>query len=264
MGSTTTQALIAARAALAATSGLGLTEAEEILAAGRVVGDSAQLRSLLSEASTSQETKLAAMKAVFGNSVSAPALKLLSVAAGHRWSADDDLLAAMEELGFRIAADSAAKKTDIEGELFAFGKAVASDPELELALSSKLGSADSKVQLVDRLIAGKVSPQSLAILHHLMKQPRGRRMNSLIREAVAIVADQAGFEIATVTTAKPLAAEQLTRLSSGLSASYGRPLKINQIIDPELIGGVRVQVGDEIIDGSVATKLHELRLQLAG
>ena len=70
--------------------------------------------------------------------------------------------------------------------------------------------------------------------------------------------------VATVTSAQPIGREQLDRLRAGLSKSYGRALEINSVIDPSVIGGVRVQIGDDVIDGSVASRLNELRLQLAG
>lgn len=265
MGSTTRDALAASRAALAAVSGsVDLATAEQLLAAGRIIGGSAQLQSVLSDPATEPATRVSALKAVFGSSVSETVFGLLGSVVSNRWSSEDDLLAGIEELGLRAAADSAPAGTDIEGELFAFGKAVASNPELELAISSKLGDAESKVALVDRLLDGKVSAQALIILRHLVRQPRGRRVNALVRESAAVVADQTGFAIATVTTAAPLTSDQLARLQSGLSATYGRQLKINQVTDPDLVGGVRVQIGDDIIDGSVATRLQELRLQLAG
>jgi len=265
MGSTTRDALAASRAALAAIDGsVDLATAEQLLAAGRIIGESAQLQAILTDPASESASKVDALKAVFGSSLSAPVFKILGVVVGKRWSAPADLLAGIEELGLRAAADSAASDADIEGELFAFGKTVSSNPELELAIGSKLGDAGSKVVLVERLLSGKVSPQTLVILRHLVRQPRGRRINALVRGAASIVADQTGYAIATVTTAQPIAADQLSRLQAGLSADYGRQLKINQVVDPSLVGGVRVQIGDDVIDGSVASRLQELRLQLAG
>lgn len=267
MGSTTRDAIAASRAALAAIGGtVDLATAEQLLAAGRIIGESAQLQSILTDPATEPARKVDALKAVFGSSLSAPVFEVLGTVVSKRWSVEADLLAGIEELGLRAAARSAegTAGADIEGELFAFGKTVAGNPELELAIGSKLGDSDSKVALIERLMAGRVSPQTLVILRHLVRQPRGRRINALVRDAAAIVADQTGYAIATVTTATPIGADQLARLQSGLSASYGRQLKINQVVDADLVGGVRVQIGDDIIDGSVASRLQELRLQLAG
>ena len=96
-----------------------------------------------------------------------------------------------------------------------------------------------------------------------MQQPRGRRIGELIRTAAAIVADEAGLAVATVITAAPISDAQLERLRAGLSATYGRDLQLNQVIDPAIIGGIRVQIGDDVIDGSVSTRINDLRLRLA-
>jgi F-type H+-transporting ATPase subunit delta len=66
-----------------------------------------------------------------------------------------------------------------------------------------------------------------------------------------------------VTVARPIAGEQLERLREGLARAYGRNVAINQVIDESVIGGLRVRIGNDVIDGSVATKLNDLRLQLA-
>ncbi|HEV7956733.1 MAG: synthase subunit delta [Microbacteriaceae bacterium] len=265
MGSATRQALSSSRAELSALGGaVDLATAEQLFAAARAIGGSLQLRALLADASTEPAQKRAAIAAVFGGSFGATALELLSSAASNRWSSDDDLLAGIEELGIRAAAESVPAATSIEAELFAFGRAVSSDADLELAVGSKLGDTAAKVALVETLLAKKVSPQTLAIVRHLVQQPRGRRVGALVRYAASVVADQAGLSVATVTSARPIGPKQLERLQKGLSKTYGTEIRINSVIDPSVIGGIRVQVGDDVIDGSVATKLTELRLQLAG
>lgn len=265
MGSASRQALSSSRAELSALGGtVDLATAEQLFAAARAIGGSLQLRAILADASTDPTVKKAAISAVFGSSLSEPALTLLGSAASRRWSSDDDLLSGIEELGIRAAADSALPGVSVESELFAFGRAVSSDAELELAVGSKLGDTSSKVALVTRLLENKVSPQTLSIVRQVVQQPRGRRIGALVRYAASIVADQSGLAVATVTSAKPIAAEQLVRLQKGLSGSYGKQLRINVVIDPAVIGGIRVQVGDDVIDGSVSSRISDLRLQLAG
>jgi F-type H+-transporting ATPase subunit delta len=264
MGSATREARDSSRAALAALGRVDLATAEDLFSAGRVIGDSSQLQALLADTSIDAAEKVAIIAAVFGSVLGGNATKLLGSVASSRWSSRDDLLAGIEELAFRAAAESASAGVDIEAQLFAFGRAVSSSSELELAIGGGRGDSAAKLALVDSLLAKKVAPQTLVIVRHLIQQPRGRRIRTMLDQAAAIVADQAGQSIATITTAVPLAAAQLERLRAGLSLSYGRELRVNQIVDPAVIGGVRVQIGDDVLDGSIASKLRDLQLQLAG
>lgn len=265
MGSATREALASSRDALAALgSSVDLATGEGLFTAGRVVGDSSQLRSALADSSSDEKARLALVDRVFSSALTPSALVLMKAIVSARWSSQDDLLAGIEEMGLRATAVSAPSDVSIESELFAFAAAVSSDADLELALTSKLGRADAKLDLVDALLAGKVSAQTLAIVRHLVRQPRGRRIGQLLRHAASVVADQSGTTIATVTSATALTPAQLERLNKSLAARYGRELTINQIVEPGLVGGVRVQIGDDVIDGSIATRLKDLRLQLAG
>jgi F-type H+-transporting ATPase subunit delta len=262
VGSATREALGTARSALTSLGDADVATGEQLLAAGRVIGDSAQLLATLGDPSVETTVKTSIIDSLF-DSYTPDAKKLITVVATNRWSDHDDLLGGIEELGFRVLARSVSSATVIENELFAFAEAVLSNSELELAVSSKLGTSQQKADLVNRLVGSKVSAQTLAILIHLVEQPRGSRIAGLIRHATSIVADESGLEVATITTAAPIDSAQLTRLAESLARVQGRQLRVNHVIDPELIGGVRVQIGDEVIDGSVATKINELRLQLA-
>jgi F-type H+-transporting ATPase subunit delta len=263
MGSATREALAQSVSALA---DLGtradLATAEDLFSAGRVVADSAQLRAVLSDPTVSPEGKQVLVKRVFA-SLSQQAVELLGVVVAQRWSTHDDLLAAIEELGIRAIAASSPQGVDIAAELFRFGGAVTSDAGLELALRSKLAATDAKVALVERLLDGRASAQTIAIVRQLVAQPRGRSIRESLRAAARVVAAQSGLTIATVFAAKPLPEAQAERLRTVLSATYGE-LKINQVVDPSILGGLRVQIGDDVIDGSIASRLTELRLQLAG
>lgn len=262
MGSATREAISAASAVLQAQSTVVLETGEQLLAAALVVGKEARLRAALSDDSATPGDRTSIVEAVF-TKYTAGAKTVLIALATSRWSSADDLVAGIERLGIEAVAASAPQSVSISDELFVLSTAVASNPELELALGSKLGSIEGKVALVGTLLDGKASKQTVAILGALLAQPRGRRMAELVRFASTIVAEQAGFSIATVTVAHPLNAEQASRLEKALSTQRGSGIRINQVIDPSVLGGMRVQIGDEVIDGTVANRLTDLRLRLA-
>jgi F-type H+-transporting ATPase subunit delta len=264
MGSATREALASARDALAKISSTdALATGTQLFAAARIIGESAQLRAVLADPSVAAEDKSSVVGQVFA-AIGVPARSLLSEIVASRWSTQDDLLAGIEEVAIRAVASSTAAGESIEAELFTFGAAVSSDPDLELAVGSKLGSSAAKSALVTGLLADKASAQTIAIVDHLVQQPRGRRIGELLRSAASLVADQAGLAVATVVSAAPISPAQLERLRAGLAKSYGRDLRLNLVIDPAILGGVRVQIGDDVIDGSVSTRINDLRLQLAG
>jgi F-type H+-transporting ATPase subunit delta len=262
MGSATRESLTAATAALTQQRTIDLATGEQLLTAALVVDGSAPLRAALADESAPVANRQAIVKAVFRAYTPAARAVLEAIVSG-RWSSEDDLVGAIERLGIRAVALSAPDTLSITDELFAFSAAVAWNPDLELALGSRLGLTDNKVALVSNLLKGKASTQAVTILTALISRPRGRRIAELVRFAVNTVAEASGQAIATVTVATPLTEAQSTRLAESLSARYGTTIRINELVDPSVLGGMRVQIGDEVIDGSIAARITDLKLQLA-
>ena len=260
MGSATRHALEASRHAVSATSGVDRAAGEQLLAAARTIDGSPALQSaLVAEASPAATTM---RDRVFGE-LSSAARAILDTALGQTWSSSRDLVAGVEELGIRAIAASAQSAADVARELHATGALIAGNADLELALSGTRGTPDTRGALVDSLLAGKVSAETAAIMGHLVRAPRGRRIGELVRTGAALVADQAGRGLATVTVAKPLTDAQVSAVQATVRERYGRDHLVVQVVDPTVIGGARIQVGYEVIDGSIAARLTDLTLQLA-
>lgn len=262
MGSATTQALAGTTAALDAAVVSDLGTARELFAAARALGDSSALTGALADAAADPAARRTVVTRVFG-SLSAGAVSVLDTAAAQRWSSADDLITGVEEVAVRAAA-IAASGTDIEAELFQFSRAVAASPELELALGSRLGAASAKGALIETLLASRASEATTLIVSSLVQQPRGRRVRALLTWATHLVAQQRGRVVATVYTASSLSDGQTERLRGALAARAGSEVSINVVVDPAVVGGVRIELGDEIIDATISSRLNELRQRLAG
>uniref|UniRef100_UPI000FD77EC3 F0F1 ATP synthase subunit delta n=1 Tax=Microbacterium sp. CPCC 204701 TaxID=2493084 RepID=UPI000FD77EC3 len=202
MGSATTQAQAATTAALTAASGVDLDVARELFAVARAVGDSSQLSGALADSSASADARRKVVADVLGASVKPTTASLLTTAVEQRWSSAGDLVDGIDELAVRAAAIADAS-ADVEGELFGFSRTIADNPELELALGSRIGDSAAKAELVESLLKGRASEAATLIAASLIRHPRERRVRELLARATRLVADQRGRTVATVVTAAP-------------------------------------------------------------
>lgn len=263
MGSATTQAQRASNAELSGAKGLNLAVASQLFHAARVVGSTSHLSGALADPSASPESRRKVVEGVFGPTFAPATVSLLSFAVQQRWSSAADLVAGVEELAIRVVA-IAESGADLEGELFSVSRMVTQNPELELALGSRLGDATSKGALVDTLLGGRVSAGTALIVSSIVQQPGERRIRESLSRTMRIVSDELNRTVATVTTATPLSDAQAAQLVRLLSAKYGRDVSLNTVVDTSVVGGLRVQIADDVIDASVAARLAELRQRLAG
>lgn len=258
MGSASRESLVAARSALNGV--LEQRTGSDLLSASAQIAASPALLSALADSSTEPAARSQLIDRLFG-AASLGARSVLKAAVEQSWSNSGELVDGIEQLGIRADAIAFPGLAD---ELLGAVATIDSSHELELALGSKLGDSETKAALVDKLFTGKLSDGALGLLRHLVVNPRGRRLGNALRESARVAADQGGSELATVTVAAPLNADQQARISSALERSAGRPVRVTTVVDPSLVGGVRIQIGDDVIDGSVRSRLDDLRLQLAG
>ena len=277
----TAAALRALDGVQAPSAGLG----DELLSAARALGTSNQLVGVLADPAVPDEQRAALVERVFGGAGAQTRSVLSAVVAG-RWSAPQDLVAAVEEVGYRalatvrngrrpvaVAAGSAAAtaarasaSTDadaLDAELFTVQQAIASDGRLELALGNAAAPVEVRLGLVDALLKG-ARPGTRAIVRHVVASPRGRKPAEALAQAQTVVAAARDRLVAVVQTASPLSNEQVSALAERLEAAYGRKIAVNQTVEPALLGGVRITIGDDVIDGTVRSRLDDLRLRLAG
>jgi F-type H+-transporting ATPase subunit delta len=183
-----------------------------------------------------------------------------------RWSEPADLADAAEELAVLAictAADQDGQLDEVEDELFRFGRIVGADPGLRYALSNLFVPAEGRRSLVTDLLTGKVSEPALVLISQAASHPRGRSMDASLELYANVAAALRERLVAEVHVVAPLSTEQRARLAALLAASYGHDVHLNVVVDPELVGGMTVRIGDELINGSIASRLAELRRDLA-
>ncbi len=147
----------------------------------------------------------------------------------------------------------------VEDELFAVARAIEGSDELREALSDRRIPAFRRQQIVEDVLDGQVSPASVALVSMVVATGRGGELPSIIHKAVERSASQRGVAVAEVRSAVALSAEQQQRLGEALRAATGREVTVKTSVDPDILGGIVARIGDEVIDGSVRSRIHQLR-----
>lgn len=230
---------------------------------------SGSLRRALTDPSRAGEDKAALVRALLVGKADDAVVDLVGGMVRDRWSADGDLADALERLA--VVATLAGAGTDpasgvaaIEDELFRVDRLLVGQRELRRALADTRVPAERRAELVDELFGERVGPTTRTLLRRMTLAPRGRGVAATLSMLGAIAAERRHRLVAAVSAGAMLSREQLDRLGALLEGAYGRPVQLNVSIDPDLLGGVKVQVGSQVVDGTITARLEEARRRVAG
>lgn len=257
MGSLTRNALQTLPHAVASAKGASVAE---LFAIGRALSGAPALVRALGDDSADEAAKKTLVDSAFQRAGQGTK-ELLHHLVGQAWSRPVDLLDGVDEAAIRLAAT--AGKGDLAGELLSIDRVIKAHPDVQLALTGKRAPAEAKLAMVATLFKKMVSEEALHIVSHLVTHPRRKKITQSVALAAAVVCDQKGEGLAEVRVAKALTDAHLGTISHMIDAQYGRPHYLDQVIDPAMVGGIRIRVGDHVIDQSVATQLADMRRQLA-
>jgi F-type H+-transporting ATPase subunit delta len=211
--------------------------------------------------------KGAVVAALLHGKITQRAEGLVAAAAESRWAGSGDLSDAIEELAVEatvLAAEADNGLDDLEDGLFRFGRVVSAHPDLRAALADPSLPEQGKRELLRTLLDGKVTPVTLGLIEQMVAHPRGRTLSAALDMCADVAARRREQLIAVVRTAVELSAARRRRLVQALSRTYGHDVHLDVLIDPSVVGGISVQIGDELIDGTAASRLAAVRRKLAG
>jgi F-type H+-transporting ATPase subunit delta len=246
-----------------ALDGLG----DELLDATGLLTRELTLRRALADPALPRPVRGRLVESLLGEQLSEAAAQVLRELSEDRWSSSADLVEAVEQLGVQAAFAAADRRGDLddaEDELFRFGRIVDREPALRDVVTDRRVPVERKTALVDALLADRSTATTRRLLRHAVQVPRGRTLDRAAAEFAWQAAQRHERLIAEVRSAVAMDAGQTRRLADALTRMLGRSVRVHADVDPDLVGGVVVRVGDQLIDGSIARRMSEVHQGLAG
>jgi F-type H+-transporting ATPase subunit delta len=244
--------------------GRAATMADDLVTVAATLRGEGSLRRFLTDGSLPPEARTGLASEVFGGSVDAQSLELVTAGTARRWTSAGDLPAAFEHLAVVAAVRSAGEETErLADELFAVSQAVKQQHELRDALSDPVRDVAAKERLVRDVLGSRFLDATVRLVVQAVTSTY-RTVTAALEEYQKVAARVHGERVATVRVAKALTDDEARRLEQALQRQYDRPVHLNQVVDPGVIGGVRVEIGDDVIDGTVSSRLADARRRLAG
>lgn len=241
--------------------------AEELFAVVALLDSNARLRRMLSDPALEAGRRERLAADLFAERLSAPGGDIVQALVRASWGRPTDLVDAADELAAQALfamAEQVDVLDEVEDELFRFGRILDREPTLRSALTDPSLPADRKTELLQALLGDRVQNATLVLVREVVLRPRGRTIDRGLEEYGRLAAARRERLVAQVRTVVPLSDEQLERLATALAARLGHQVHLNVELDPDLIGGLTVRVGDVLFDGSLAHRLALARQVMAG
>lgn len=239
----------------------------DLFAMVKVLDSSSAVRRALTDYARDESAKSTLGKDIFKGLGSVQALEIFSNMAGLRWSSPRDFGNVLEFLGVQALVASAEKDgslANLESEIFAISEVIAKSPELRALLAVRNVVSAPKSELLTSLLSGKVTQATLDLTSYLVDHPRGRNVEAGLSEFASAIAEIKDRQIAHVVSATALNGEQISRLTKSLTKIFGREIKVNASVKQEVVGGMSIRVADELIDGTLLTRISQADRLLAG
>jgi F-type H+-transporting ATPase subunit delta len=240
------------------------TAADSLYSVSQTLRTEPALRRFATDGSVPTEAKVGLVREVFGGKLDQIGLDLVLAAVGRRWTRSGDLADGVERLSEVAAVLSAgADGGTLSDELFALGRIVGDSPALRDALSDPGRTTADKAGLLEQLLGGRALPATLTLAKQALSHTYGTATSALSAYR-KLAADVHGESVATVRVARQLSEDQTRRLTAALAKQYRRPVHAKVVVDDAVVGGIRVDIGDDVIDGTIASRLDEAGRKLAG
>ncbi len=246
----------------------GLTKlADELGSAVTLLVAETSLNKHLAEPTDDPAPKIRLVESLLSGKVGEQTLDILKIAVSQRWSTEANLIDAVEHTA-RVAllkrAETAGEIDDVEEQLFRFGRLLDAEPRLAALLSDYTAPADGRIALLDKILDRDSGSNDIAaaLLRQTIGQLRGERADEAVIDLAELAVARRGEVVAHVSAPAELSDAQRTRLTEVLTRIYGHPVSVQLDVDPDVLGGLSIAVGDEVIDGSIASRLSAAETQL--
>ena len=271
LGGSSRQSLVTARVKLdAAVKGAPAASASELSTqlffATDVLSKNTSLRRAFADPSREAASKGVLVKDLFGKTLSAPALEILTDVSALRWSSAGDLVHVVEQLAIEAEASAANINNEldrVEDEFFETSHLVVDNFELRKALVGT-GTPEAKSALISEVLAKKASPSTVKLAVALVTSLRGRSIEAAFADYLFGLANRRNRLIAVIRVASEISDAQKSRLAAAIEKQVGQPIRVNLEVDSSILGGVSVKFADELVDGSVSNRLASAGRALAG
>jgi ATP synthase F0 subunit b/ATP synthase F1 delta subunit len=235
--------------------------ADDLTAVAKLLIAETALNKHLAEPKDDAAPAVRLLERLLDGKVGAPALDIVKTAVSQRWSTESNLVEAVEHvarLALLVRADKANQSEEVEDQLFKFGRVLDTDPRLITLLSDYTTPAEGRLGLLAKVLDGggsAVNENAAALLAQTVELLRGERADEAVADLAELAVSRRGEVVAHVGAAAELSDAQQSRLTEVLGRIYGHPVSLQQNVDPELLGGLLISVGDEVIDGAVSSRL---------
>ncbi|MBV8863367.1 MAG: F0F1 ATP synthase subunit B/delta [Mycobacterium sp.] len=244
------------------------TLADELTSVAALLDHETVVRRYLTLPAEDASPRVRLVERLVAEKVGEPALEILKSGVSQRWSADTDLIDAVELVSRQALltrAEQDGSVDEVEDQLFWFSRILDAQPRLSILLGDFESPADNRVTLLRNVLKSantNVNPIAVELLSKTVELLRGQPAEDAVLQLAEVAVARRGEIVARVRAAAELNDEQRGRLTQVLSRVYGHPVTVQMQTDPELLGGLAISIGDEVIDGTLSSRLAAAQTQL--